>query len=182
MPPLDLEQLNRLILLVAEGQSDALDGILRLVGRRMFALIRGIVKNEADAEDVLSDCFLKIARGAHAFRAGTNGYAWCMRIARNTSFDLLRKRKIRAEEDLDAFFHLSDERYSPARRLEALALEEAIEKLSAEERRCIYFRYYLDLTVREVAQELGISKSAAARKLDGAEQKLLALLAGKKGE
>ncbi len=180
MPPLDLEQLNRLLRRLADGDADALDGIYLLVGKRMFVLARGIVRNEADAEDVLSDSFLKLARGARSFREGTNGYAFVMRVVRNTAFDLLRKRKVRAEEDLDAFFHLTDERYSPERREDAIALEAAMEKLSAEEKRLIYYRYYLDLTIREVAEEAGLSKSAAERKMSAVEQKLLALLAGQR--
>lgn len=181
MPPLNLEKLNQLILMLAYGHADALDGIFELVGKRMFVLARGIVHSEADAEDVLSDSFLKIARGASSFKEGTNGYAWCMRIVRNTAFDYLRKRKVRAEEDLDAFFHLTDERYSPDRRDDALALEAAIAKLTAEEKRLVYLRYYLDFTIRDVAAELKISKSAAERRLNAVEQKLLALLAGQKG-
>lgn len=180
MPPLDLEQLNRLIVMVAEGNAAALDGIFALVGKRMFVLAHGIVRREADAEDVLSESFLKIARFARSFRPGTNGYAWCMRIARNTALDFLRKRKIRAEEDLEAFFHLTDERYSPDRMVEAVALEAAMQHLDREEKRLIYFRYYLDLTVRDIAKELDVGKSTAARRLQAAEQKLLAHLAGKK--
>lgn len=180
MPPLNLDQLNRLLMRLAKGDAEALDGIYALVGKRMFVLARGIVKNEADAEDVLSDSFLKIARGARSFRENTNGYAFVMRIVRNTAFDLLRKRHIRAEENLDAFFHLTDERYSPERRDDAIALEAAMEHLTKEEKQLIYYRYYLDFTLRDMAEELGLSKSAVERKVSATEQKLLALMAGQR--
>ena len=180
MPPLNLEKLNQLLRMVAEGNPEALDGIFALVGKRMFVLARGIVHSEADAEDVLSDSFMKIARGARSFKEGTNGYAFVMRIVRNTAFDLLRKRNIRAEENLDAFFHLTDERYSPERRDDALALEAAMEHLTKEEKQFIYYRYYLDFTIREIAQELKLSKSAVDRKISAAEQKLLSLIAGQR--
>ena len=180
MPPLNLEKLNQLLRMVAEGNPEALDGIFALVGKRMFVLARGIVKNEADAEDVLSDSFLKIARGANSFKTDTNGYAFVMRVVRNTAFDLLRKRKVRAEEDLDAFFHLTDERYSPERREDAIALESAMEHLNREEKQLIYYRYYLDFTIRDIAKELGLSKSAVERKISAAEQKLLSIMAGQR--
>ena len=175
MPPKEHGQLNALLSLLRKGQASALDEIYQEVGRRMYALARGIV-GAADADDVVSESFLKIAKGIHSFREDTNGYAWVMRIVRNTAFDFLRKRKMRAEENLDAFFHLTDERYSPDRREEALALEEAITKLSEEERKMIYYRYYLDLTVREIAAETGMSKSAVARAAQNAEEKLKKLL------
>ena len=172
MPPHDHGQLNQMLRDLKAGNADALDGILLTLGQRMFALARGIVKNSADAEDIVSESFLKIARGAASFKDGTNGYAWIMRIVRNTAFDLLRKRKIAAEEDLDEFFCLSDERYSPERREEALLLESAIGKLGEGERRMIYYRYYLDFSVREIAAETGMSRSAAERALLSAESKL----------
>ena len=175
MPPKEHGQLNALLSLLRKGQASALDEIYLTVGRRMYALARGIV-GAADADDVVSESFMKIAKGIRSFREDTNGYAWVMRIVRNTAFDVLRKRKARAEENLDAFFHLTDERYSPERRMEALALEEAIEKLTEAERKMIYYRYYLDLTVREIAAETGMSKSAVARAAQNAEEKLKKLL------
>ena len=175
MPPKDHGQLNALLSLLRAGRADALDDIYLAIGKRMYALARGIV-GAADADDVVSESFLKIAKGIRSFREDTNGYAWIMRIVRNTAFDFLRKRKMRAEENLDAFFHLTDERYSPDRREEALALEAAMEKLTQEERKMIYYRYYLDFTVREIAAETGMSKSAAARAAQNAEEKLKKLL------
>ena len=40
----------------------------------------------------------------------------------------------------------------------------------------IYYRYYLDMTVREIAAETGMSKSAVARAAQNAEEKLKKLL------
>ena len=176
MPPFDHGQLNEMLRDLKNGNADALDGILVTVGRRMFALARGIVKNNADAEDVIQECFLKIARSIHSFKDGTNGYAWIMRIVRNTAIDFVRRNKRTATEDLDEFFHLTDERYSADRREEALLFEDALQKLSENERRMIYYRYYLDFTVRDIAKETGMSKSTAFRALENAEKKLKKLL------
>lgn len=172
LPPFEIGQLNDQLSDLKRGNSDALDRILEMVGKRMFALARGIAQNSADAEDIVSESFLKIARGIRSFRDGTNGYAWIMRIVRNTSFDFLRKRKRTATENIDEFFHLTDARYSSDRRDEALMVEEALKKLSKIERGLIYYRYFLDFTVREIAREMNMSKSAAERALQGAEKKL----------
>ena len=42
-------------------------------------------------------------------------------------------------------------------------LEQAMSKLDADERMAIYYKYFADMTVREIAAELKISKSSAAR-------------------
>lgn len=176
MPPLDLEQLNQLLRRLKTGDPCALDGILALVGRRMLALSRGIVGNAADAEDVLQESFLKIARGIHGYQDGTNSYGWIMRIVRNTALDFLRRNKRIASENLDEFFHLTDERYSPERREEAFLLEEAVNRLEPMQKRLIYYRYYLDFTIREIAAETGLSKSAVQRALAATEEKLKKLM------
>ena len=168
----DHGQLNEILCVLKAGNTQALDGILITVGRRMFALALGIVKNREDAEDVLQESFLKIAKGIHAYREDTNGYAWVMRIVRNCAFDFLRKRKIRATEDIASFFHLSDEGYSEEKQARSLVLEEAISRLQQEEKRVIYYRYYLEFTVREIARETGMSKSGVQRAIESAEKKL----------
>lgn len=102
---------------------------------------------------------------------------------RNTAFDLLRRRRVRAEEDIEEFFHLSDERYSAEGRDGALVLEEAVSKLGWLGKRMIYYRYYLDWTVRDIAKETGMSKSAVQRAVSAAEEALKAFLdAGQSGD
>ena len=176
MAPADPEQLDTLLTSLRHGNANALDGVYALLGGQMLALARGIVHNRADAEDVVSESFLKLVRGIRSYRSGSNGRAFVMRIVRNTAFDLLRRRKIRAEEDLDAFFHLTDERYRPERMEGALVLEEAVARLAPLERRMIYYRYYLDFTLREIAKETGMSKSAVQRLVVSAEENLRRLL------
>jgi len=172
---LDHGQLNEMLVDLKNGNLDALDGVYVTVGRRMYAIARGIVGKD-DADDVLSESLIKLARNVKSYQAGTNAYAWLMKLVRNTALDYLRKRKRTVTENLDEFFHLTDERYSSDRLEEALVLEEALSRLSEEDKRIIYYRYYLDFTVRDVAKELGLSKSTAARAIERAETRLKELL------
>lgn len=176
MAPAGREQLNEFLRALQGGEADALDGIYSCIGGRMFALALGIVQNRADAEDIVNESFVKLARGIKSYRIGTNGYAFVMRIVRNCAFDQLRRRKVRAEEDIDEFFRLTDERYDAGRIERAILLEDALRRLTSEERKMIYYRYYLDFTVRETAKETGMSKSAVQRQIASAENKLRKLL------
>ena len=169
------EKLNRLILGVADGHSECLDGILMLAGGQMMAVALSLVGRD-HAEDVLHDSFIKVARFAKSYKPGTSPYGWLMKIVRNTALDFLRAKKIRAEVSSDKLFSLSSLDYSPERRENAIALEQAISKLEPNEKKIIYFVYYLDTTVREIAKELNISKSAVQRLKEKAEEKLRNLL------
>ena len=171
------EQLNRLILAVGDGHADCLDGIYELAGKRMFAVALGIVGRD-NAEDVLHDSFIKIARFAHLYRRGMNPFGWVLKIVRNTALDFLRFKNNRAEVSTEEFFSLTSLDYSPERRENAIMLEQALSKLDPDEKKVIYLTYYLDMTVREIADELDLSKSAVQRTKERAEKKLKTLLDG----
>ena len=173
----DGEKLNRMIIAVANGFADCLDGILKLAGGKMMAVAAGIVGRDY-AEDVVHDSFIKIARFAKNYRRGMNPYGWIMKIVRNTALDYLKSRKIRAEVSQEEFFSLSSLDYSPEKRENAIALEQAMSRLEPDEKKIIYLIYYLDMTVREAANELNLSKSAVQRLKEKAEAKLKTLLGG----
>ena len=154
----EAERLERLILAVARGHAECLDGVYLLAGKRMFAVARSVTGD--GAEDVVHD--------------------WTLKITRNTALDYLRKngKTLSTEE----FYSLSSQDYSPERRDEAIMLEQALSGLGEKERRAIYLKYYLDMTVREIADETGASKSAVQRLVEKAEKELKSLLsAGQDG-
>lgn len=171
------EKLNRLILAVANGQAACLDGILEIAGGRMTAVAAGIAGREF-AEDILHDSFIKIARFARKYKQGTSPYAWLTKIVRNTALDYVRSRKAHTEISADEFYSLTSLDYSPEKRESAIMLEGAIAKLEPEEKKVIYFKYYLDMTVREIAVEMKCGKSTVQRTADRAEQKLKTFLSG----
>lgn len=168
----DGEQLNNLLISVAEGHGECLDGIYKLAAKQMFAVAYGIVRDKMTAEDVVHDSFIKIAKYAKKYRRNTNAAGWIMRITRNTALDHLRRKRSERAVSADELYYLSSTDYSPELRENAIVLESAIARLGEDEKKVIYCRYYLDMTVREIAKELKLSKSAAERALQRAEQKL----------
>ena len=57
-----------------------------------------------------------------------------------------------------------------------LLVQSLLERLESEERRLVYMKYFLDMNVREIGQEIGKSKSYVAKKIADAEKKLKKLL------
>ena len=128
------------------------------------------------AEDVVHDSLIKIARFAHKYRRDENPYGWILKLVRNTALDFLKSRKLHPSSSTEEFYSLSDGNYAPDKRDDAIMLEQAMSKLDADERMAIYYKYFADMTVREIAAELKISKSSAARLTEKAEEKLKNLL------
>lgn len=171
------EKLNNLILAVADGHAACLDGIYEIAGGRMLAVAAGIAGRDC-AEDIVHDSFIKIARFARKYKKGTSPYAWLMKIVRNTALDYVRSRKAHTEISTDEFYSLTSLDYSPEGRESALMLEAAISKLEPDEKKVIYYIYYLDMTVREIAAEMKCGKSSVQRIAERAEQKLKIFLGG----
>lgn len=176
----DRRQLNTFIRAVAGGSGQCLDGIYRIAGRRMYAVAYSILGNRACAEDAVSDSFIKVARFAHKYKSDDDPLGWLTAIVRNTCLDTLRKAKRRGEVSAEEIYYLADDSYSPEKRENALLLEAAIKKLPPDRARAIYLRYFLDMTVREVAESMNLPRSTAERLIKSAEENLKSLLNGGK--
>ena len=127
---------------------------------------------------MVHDSLIKIARFASKYKDGTDPAAWIMSITRRTALDHVRAQKRRGEVGGDELFYLSDCGYSTDKRDNAIALEQALKQLSAEDRQVIYYAYYLDMTVREIAKKTHSSKSAVQRAIKRAEKNLKLILFG----
>lgn len=77
----DGEKLNRLIIAVADGHADCLDGIYALAGGKMYAVAVSVVGRDY-AEDVLHESFIKIARLAKKYSWSENPCGWLIKIVR----------------------------------------------------------------------------------------------------
>ena len=179
MPDRESEQLNKLLSGLARGESDYLDGIYLYIGKRMFAVARSLV-GQNDAEDVVHDSLIKIARFARKYRQDDNPAGWILKIVHNTALDLIKRKKAHPAASAEEFFSLASSDYSPDKRDDAIMLEQAMKRLAPDEMRAIYLKYYVDMTVRDIAEEMKISKSAADRLIQRAEENLkIALSAGR---
>lgn len=178
MSPENSQKLNNLLIAVANGYSECLDGIYEIAGGQMLAVAISITRERHSAEDVVHDSLIKIARFANKYKPDTEPAAWIMSIVRRTALDYLRTQKRRGEVGGEELFYLSDSGYSADKHDNAIALEQALKQLSAEDRQIIYYVYYLDMTLREIAKQTHSSKSAVQRAIKKAEKNLKIALFG----
>lgn len=163
-------RINFLLASIAGGDEAALNELARLVSARMISIARAIVRDRMLAEDVVQESFIKIVGKAHRFKPDTNGYAWICKIVRNTALNMLRGQKPTA--DIDGFYDIAATCDIAEDSVQAMAVERAMSVLDGTEKQLIYQKYFMDLTVRDSAKALGLSKSTAARKIADAEQKM----------
>ncbi|MSR00724.1 MAG: RNA polymerase sigma factor RpoE [Gammaproteobacteria bacterium] len=74
------------------GDSRAFDALVIKYQHRIVQLVLRYVRNQAEAEDVAQDCFIKAYRALATFRGDSAFYTWLYRIAINTAKNSLSAR------------------------------------------------------------------------------------------
>ncbi len=126
----------------------------------LFGIILRIVDNQADAENLLQDCFVKIWMNIAQFDPQKGWLAtWMINIARNCAIDFMRsgyfslRRKIHWEDPL-----VSGESRLVTRSLneETIGLRQLLEKLPPACREVIEWMYFDGMSQSEIADTFGI--------------------------
>ena len=134
-----------------------------------------VVWNAADAEDLVQECLMQVARRWSRVRSMEQPLAYARRILVNLALDDRRARSREQRQSLDtpdALEARADETSGAAfGEVEArLELEAALATLPVRQRAVLVLRYFDDLTEAQVAQALGCSvgtvKSSASRGLE----------------
>ena len=87
-------KLDRLIARVALGDRDSFRTLYGLTSAKLFGVLLRLLKDRAEAEDVLQDAYIKVWRRADSFgQSGNSAMAWLVAIARNSAIDRIRARK-----------------------------------------------------------------------------------------
>ncbi|CAN7512255.1 RNA polymerase sigma factor [Massilia sp. LjRoot122] len=159
--------------MVAAGDQGAFEVLMRKHNQLLFRTARSIVRDEAEAEDVVQEAYLLAYRKAAGFRGEANLSTWLVRIVVNEASGRLRKQRRRAdiiqlvpggdgldEEEGsmdDAFGAAPEAPDEAALRAEARRLIEArIDALPDKLRTVFVLRAIEDLSVQETAEALGI--------------------------
>lgn len=149
---------NRVI--VAETEFDRLTNqFLPAVYRFVFSL----VKNQADAEDITQETFVKAWRNFYQFDRQRNFQAWIFTIAKNVAFDWLKKKSPTPFSQFDddnggnqLVDKLIDTEPLPSELLERVdatkVLTEALNKLAVEKRLVVLLYHYYDYNFKEIAE------------------------------
>jgi RNA polymerase sigma-70 factor (ECF subfamily) len=89
MAVLDAELVRR----AKAGDYAAFEGLVSRYERPIYALVRRIVGNVEDAEDVVQESFASAVEHLQDFREESSFYTWLSRIASNHALKLIRKRR-----------------------------------------------------------------------------------------
>ncbi|MGN1094018.1 MAG: RNA polymerase sigma factor [Candidatus Neoclostridium sp.] len=157
--------------LIADGNDVGVDLLYRYMGKTMLFVAKGVVCDRCLAEDVVQESFLKIVKNINGYKKGTNACAWVCRIVRNTALNVLKKEKNARGRDIDEFANVSDGQDLEERSTTQILAEKIMNSLAPPiVKQMVYMKYFLDMTVREIATAIGKSKSYVSKEIIRAEE------------
>ena len=169
------------------GNRDAQQQLYLLHVNRVYRTIRGLVRSDADAEDITQDAMLTMLTSLHRYtpRADARFFAWVMTIALNTMRRRFRRRRpqLTATGDIpDVVSDASDpvETIDRARRRRALLT--ALSEIAERERVIVTLRYGGELTAGDIGAIVGLEAPAVRKVLERARTRLGARLTEMLGE
>ena len=168
-----------LIARIASGDRLAMQVLFARHHVRVYRFVLRLVRNEATAEDLISEVFLDIWRQAGKFEGRSTVSTWMLSIARFKALSVLRKRP---EQELDdeTAERIEDQADDPetalAKKDKGALLRECLTALSAEHREIVDLVYYHEKSVEEVAGIVDIPEATVKTRMFYARKKLSELL------
>jgi RNA polymerase sigma-70 factor (ECF subfamily) len=168
-----------LISRIANGDRLAMQVLFARHHVRVYRFVLRLVRNEATAEDLISEEFLEVWRQAAKFEGRSAASSWMLGIARFKALSALRRRP---EQELDDEMaeqiedHSDDPEVTLAKKDKGSVLRQCLTRLSAEHREIIDLVYYHEKSVEEVAGIVGIPEATVKTRMFYARKKLSELL------
>ena len=181
----------RLVALAQKGDTRSYDALVTRHRGRIYAMIRNMIHQEADAWDLAQEVFIKAWHALPKFEAKAKFSTWLYRIAHNVVYDWTRKRKIESagefndeifeRERIDSgSFTTPSGGESPDDTMAhgelRAKIQVALNKLSAEHREVVLLKDVQGLSYKEIAEAMASSLGTVMSRLFYARQKLQALL------
>jgi RNA polymerase sigma factor (sigma-70 family) len=189
---LDYVSLDDLALVgrVRRGDRDAFKHIMRRCNQRLFRVARGVVVDDAEAEDVVQEAYVLAFEKIATFRGEASLLTWLTRIALNVAYGRLRRRhrtvnveQIEASQAdagcvvaFPARFGGEDPAATVAREQVRRLIENAVDRLPEPFRIVFVMREIEECTVEETAIGLELRPETVKTRLHRARRLLRAEL------
>jgi RNA polymerase sigma-70 factor, ECF subfamily len=159
-----------MIAAVLAGEIQLYHDLIRPYERSVYVMALSYMKNEADAEDVAQEAFLRAILKLSSFRAESKFSTWLISITINEARTRLRRQALVRMEPLDQLPDedkgispalLRDWREIPSEAVERdevrVLIQRAVEQLPEIYRQVFLLRDVQELTINETAEALNIS-------------------------
>lgn len=161
--------------------------IMQRHNRRLYRVARSVLDDDAEAEDVVQEAYVRALTHLDGFRGEAQLSTWLTKIALNEALGRLRRRRTTvALKDLDAINDQGEARviYLPSARQDSdpetaaaraevrRLLERAVDQLPASFRMVFVLRDIEEMSIEETATQLGLRPETVKTRLHRARRLL----------
>ncbi|MFI8085333.1 ECF RNA polymerase sigma factor SigK [Kitasatospora sp. NPDC086009] len=156
-PPADLKTV---MAQVTRGDHQAFTSLYDALSGPVFSLVRRILRDQAQSEEVMQDVMLEVWRAAARYDPDRGEVtAWVMTIAHRRAVDRVRRCRSAADRDQKAAAAAQDTPFDDvAERAEAhldhQQVRHCLRRLTDLQRESVLLAFYKGLTYREVSEQL----------------------------
>jgi RNA polymerase sigma-70 factor (ECF subfamily) len=160
------------------GDRAALEDLIRTWEPRLLYFLRRLVRNEADAWDVLQETWVRVLNGIGSLSDPGSLTPWLYRVARNTALSHARSREPPQESLADHPDEFAgDPACGPLDFADAEQVHRGLLTLSLSHREVLTLFFLEDLSVEEVATVLGVPPGTVKSRLHYAKRALRKVIA-----
>ena len=165
-------QNGELLSRVASGDEAAFERLYERLADRVSRFALTIVRDRHLAQEVLQDTMVAVWKGAGRFADCSQVSTWVLGIARNRTYDLLRRETRGARRTEEGV--MQPDPLAGVEHVEAV--RGAVERLPPGEREVAFLTFYEGLSYREIAGMLGIPEGTVKSRMFHAKRRLLGAL------
>ena len=148
------------IALVARGDAAAFDAVFEQIGPSVFGVVKRVIRDPAQSEEVTQEVLLEVWRSASKFDAGRgSATAWVMMLAHRRAVD--RVRSVQAEAERERRVATADIPFDEVieaveSSLDRERVRRCLNSLTEVQRESVTLAYYRGYTYGQVASLLGV--------------------------
>lgn len=161
------------------GDRDAMERLYREHADRVYTVIRRLAGQDALADDIAQEAWIRAFEKLHLFRGDASFGTWMYRLATNTALNQLRSDKRHRELESEASKETGPRRGPPLDDavLNQRVLSEALDQLPPGYRQVLVLHDVEGLTHEEIGDRLGVATGTSKSQLHKARARMRELIA-----
>ncbi len=178
--PEDMEVARTIQKMFQDDDPAVLELVYRHFGRRLYGYLISMLRSPSDAEEVLSETFMMVARKREQIGKADNLRVYLFAMSRNLAIEMFRRRTAQNEklEGYAEYLEVSQGCEGKWSKEELDGVRKAVVELPEEQREVLVLKIFEEMTFEEIAELLRISQDTAASRYRYALEKLRKQLKG----
>ena len=165
-----------LSLVETEEERDLVTRLYNMYERKMYVIAYGILKNKQDAEDAVSESFIKLINNLDKVSDinSSKCKGFITIVVKNTAINIYNKHKKDIHPDIDEAYDLSggDVEEDFLKGFDYESIHNAVNMLKDEYKQALTLKYFYDMKIDDIAKIIGITYDGTLKRIRRAEQSL----------